>query len=115
MRVRAFKAMFSHVPLVQWAAAALFVVTFGKQSLHILTQYASKHFDISVAHAGYLLSIKAIVNLVLYALLPSARRLQGASAVVSNARLARVSVVLLALGVALMGLSPTLWLLLPST
>ena len=115
-RVQAFGDMLRRLRIVQFAAAALFVVTFGKQSLHILTQYASQRFHIPVAQAGYLLSVKAGVTLLLFLVVIPATRRYGTNSVrqVSMTALLRVSIVLLALGVLLMGLAPSLALMIPS-
>ena len=115
-KVKLFAKLFFRVQLAQFGALALFVVTLGKQSLHILVQYASKHFGITVASAGYLLSVKAIVNLVLFiVVLPVARGAQRRTMKISNALLARISIGLLAFGTACMALSPNLPLLIIST
>ena len=110
-KFRSFLHMFLDLRLTQYAALALFTMTLGKQSLHILVQYVSKRFGISVAHAGYLLSIKAVVNLVLLVfVLPVARNTQGSTASHFNAHLVRCSIVLLVAGSAFMGLSTGLGL-----
>jgi len=66
--------------------------------------------------AGFLFSIKAAVVLVLYTLvIPSWPRLTGTSLEVSNIWLLRISVVLLALGSLMMGLSWNVGVLVPGT
>ncbi|KAA6412999.1 MAG: hypothetical protein FRX48_02742 [Lasallia pustulata] len=109
-----FSKIFKEFPVVRYSYAALLVTTLGKQALHILLQYVSKRFNVSVAQAGFLFSIKAVVALVLYTLiLPFAQRIMGTDSNRSNIRLARLSIVLLALGTSLIGISWNIWALIP--
>jgi hypothetical protein len=41
--------LFKRFPIVRFSAAALLVVALGKQSLHVLLQYTSKRFGVSIA------------------------------------------------------------------
>jgi hypothetical protein len=116
--------------VIQYGYAASLVVTLGKQALHILLQYVSKRFDVSIAEvragvhpdcdltncwqAGFLFSIKAIVVTILYMLiLPAAQRtLRGTQAGVT-VRIARVSILFLALGVTGIGFAWNIGSLIP--
>lgn len=48
----AFTKLFKNLPVVRYSFAALLVTTLGKQALHILLQYVSKRFGLSVAHVS---------------------------------------------------------------
>ena len=50
--VVAFTKMFKEFPVVQYSFAALLVTTLGKQALHVLLQYVSKRFGVSVAQVS---------------------------------------------------------------
>ena len=54
--MKQFWALFIKFPIVKYAYAASLVVTLGKQALHILLQYTSKRFGITIAEVGYIQS-----------------------------------------------------------
>ena len=130
---KSFFMMFWQHSIVRYAYTACLVITLGKQALHILLQYVSKRFHITLAQvskhspnhklwvakltlmkAGFLFSVKAVVALILYTLiLPFAHRTSGSSVEVSNVRVARASILLLCAGTTMMGLSWNLWVLTP--
>lgn len=45
-------SLFKRFPIVRFSAAALLVVALGKQSLHVLLQYTSKRFGVSIAEVA---------------------------------------------------------------
>ena len=47
-----FTKIFREFPVVRYSYAALLVTTLGKQALHILLQYVSKRFGVSVAQVS---------------------------------------------------------------
>ncbi|KAJ4367023.1 hypothetical protein N0V83_007553 [Neocucurbitaria cava] len=100
--------------VIRYGYAAALVVTLGKQALHILLQYVSKRFSVSIAEAGMLFSIKAVVVIVLYlAILPGLQRgLHGSQSKITI-RIARASIVFLTVGVAMMGLAWNVSVLIP--
>ncbi|KAL2869468.1 major facilitator superfamily domain-containing protein [Aspergillus lucknowensis] len=111
-----FYSLFRQFRIVQYAYAAMLVTTLGKQALHILLQYVSKRFGVTIAQAAFLFSIKAVVVLLLYTLvLPAAYHAMSArsSNFHSDLRLARLSCLLLMAGTFWMGVSWNIIALVP--
>ncbi|CAO2655437.1 Nn.00g105010.m01.CDS01 [Neocucurbitaria sp. VM-36] len=100
--------------VIQFGYAASLIITLGKQALHILLQYVSKRFGVSIAEAGILFSIKAALVMVLYlAVLPGLQRsLRGPQYSIAI-RIARASIVFLTIGITLMGLAWNITALIP--
>lgn len=59
-----FTKMFKEFPVVQYSFAALLVTTLGKQALHVLLQYVSKRFGVSVAQVSSINSPHRILQLI---------------------------------------------------
>lgn len=59
----AFTKMFKEFKVVQYSFAALLVTTLGKQALHVLLQYVSKRFGISVAQVSPMNALHMILQL----------------------------------------------------
>ena len=51
-RLHGFWRMLIEYRIVQYACAASLVITLGKQALHILLQYTSKRFRVTIAEVG---------------------------------------------------------------
>ncbi|KAL8896001.1 MAG: hypothetical protein Q9207_007920 [Kuettlingeria erythrocarpa] len=95
---------------------AFLVTQLAKTSLNILLQYVSKRYNLTIAMAAYLFSIKAGVNLLLFStIIPVCLGLSTEYTKLSkiNANLwgARISLALLAVGSTAIGLSSKIWLL----
>ncbi|KAI9672464.1 MAG: hypothetical protein M1817_003230 [Caeruleum heppii] len=109
-----YASLFASNPVVRFAAFSYLASAFGRSSLRILIQYASKRFHVSIAEAGLLFTIKAIVVLFVFiVVLPSARLIRSAPVQTTNVRLAKFSILLLTAGSVLMGLAWSYWLLTP--
>ncbi|PSN59644.1 MFS general substrate transporter [Corynespora cassiicola Philippines] len=106
--------LFTGWRVIQYGYAASLVVTLGKQALHVLLQYVSQRFRVSIAEAGFLFAIKAGVVIVLYLIiLPALQRMVRGRQDEVTIKLARASIVLLTVGVALMGLAWNIGVLIP--
>lgn len=94
---------------ITFCLTIVFICTFTRQSGHIFIQYASKLLGWQIATAGYLMSIKSIVSLILLLSLAAISQYIGKHAEDASMRLHRRVVLLspraLALGSAFIGLS----------
>ncbi len=99
---------------------AFLVTTLAKSSLNILLLYISKRYDWTIARAAYLFSVKAAVNLLLFAaIIPVTLNFINSRGICSkvgaNLWGARISLSLLGIGSLAIGLSPEIWVLIIST
>ncbi|KAI4163046.1 MAG: hypothetical protein LQ342_003364 [Letrouitia transgressa] len=107
--------LFTSSRVTQYASLGFLATSFGKQLFQPLIQYVSVRFGIPIAKAGFLYTIKAAVLLMLFTvILPAGKWIDRISHQSYNSRLAGASIVLLASGSLLMGLSRYLSMLLPS-
>lgn len=98
--------------------AGFFVTTLGRSFIGTLLQYVSIRYDWTLAHAGYLLSLKSLTSMLLFLLiLPGVTtyfsKFHGVSVRKINLTVARVSIALLAAGSMLVGISTSPRLLIP--
>ena len=112
-----FARLFTAKGVSRYAFAAFMVTTFGKQSMHIILQYVSKRFDITIARSAWVMSEKAAVVLLLFmVIIPYGDKIPGLRQCTprdTNVRMAKVSIGLLTVGSFLIGSANAMWLLAP--
>ena len=112
-----FTHLFTKKSVSRYAFAAFMVSSFGKQSMHIILQYASKRFHTAIGRAAWLLTEKAAVVLLLFTvILPYSGKLPGLRHHTPRGvtvRMAKISICFLASGSFLIGSANAWWLLIP--
>ncbi|TLS27280.1 hypothetical protein PpBr36_04005 [Pyricularia pennisetigena] len=98
---------------------SMFLTSLASADTKLLVQYISQRYTWSFSSAGYLLSAKACVNFVLLTVVvPSLLRARAKKSTVSTERQnlfwANVCLVMSVMGATLIGLAPTVWLLVPA-
>ncbi|TLD03261.1 uncharacterized protein PgNI_12472 [Pyricularia grisea] len=98
---------------------SMFLTSLASADTKLLVQYISQRYTWSFSSAGYLLSAKACVNFVLLTVVvPSLLRARAKKTIVSAERQnlfwANVCLVMSVMGATLIGLAPTVWLLVPA-
>ncbi|KAK2729456.1 major facilitator superfamily transporter [Colletotrichum kahawae] len=87
----------------------IFISKFARESSSLFVQYASKVLHWPIANAGYVISVKSFISLVLLILLAgmstAASRRSEAATLLLNRRVVIVSLAMLALGALLIGVS----------
>jgi hypothetical protein len=100
--------------------AVFLVTTLAKSNMNVLLQYVSMRYQLDFKYAAYLFSLKALVIVALYAgIIPFCLRILTSNPEYTKATAnlwgAKGSLSLLCLGVVAIALSPTIWILIPST
>ncbi|KAG9240674.1 major facilitator superfamily domain-containing protein [Calycina marina] len=94
--------------------STFFISKIGRQANNVLFQYASKKYNWTLAQAGLLISLRASVNITLFAvILPFIMNftLSGLSPPLRDLWIGKASVVLLVLGTSILFLSQTVFLM----